>query len=123
MASGNSSGTVVRLVVLLIVLGVAAGGFFYMRNRPPSLASIQATIDSGVFYEGVGRERADEIFGQEPTKVPAEYNDSPSQERWLYSVRANPTAYFLVHVQAGRITQVQRADAQGKAMRPEDIPR
>jgi hypothetical protein len=123
MASGNSSGTVVRLVILLVVLGVAAGGFFYMKNRAPTLESIQAVIDSGDLYDGVPRERADDVFKQQPTQVARKVTDSPSQERWLYKVDGNPPAYFLVHVMAGRIAQIQRADANGEALRPEDIPR
>lgn len=112
--------TVARLVLLVVVLLILGGVFVYVRNMPPRLDQIEQAISAGELW-GQPRQAADDLFQVEPTTVPLEDTDSPSTERWLYEVRAKPGVFFLIRVQNGQISQAQRADQQGQALRPEDV--
>jgi hypothetical protein len=112
MASGNSSGTVVRLVILLVVLVVAAGGFFYVQNRKPGLDAIQQEISAGTLW-GEPLQTAKDLFKVEPRQVANETTDSPSAQRWLFKVNGSPPSYYLIFVQDNKITNAQLADENG----------
>lgn len=114
--SSNSSGTVVRLVILVVVLGVAAGGFVYMQGRKPSYETVAAEISAGALW-GEPLQAAKDVFKSEPLQqVPREATDSPSAERWLFKTGGNPPTYYVIFVQAGKITQAQISDENGKIL-------
>ena len=113
MSSNASKGTVVRLVVLVVILLAAGGAFFYMQNRPPSLEKIQESISMGDLW-GQPLSEAKTLFKQEPKSVELEPTDSPTTERWLFTVHTDPPTYYLIRVQNGTISHAQVADQVGK---------
>jgi hypothetical protein len=113
--SSNSKGTIVRLVVLLLILVAAVGALIYMQNRPPSPESIESSIQNGELW-GEPLEVAKQLFKQEPTSLPLESTDSPSAERWLFTVHSSPPTYYMIFVQTGKITHAQKADETGKVI-------
>jgi hypothetical protein len=120
MPSSNRS-VIVRLIVLVVALGAVVGAMLLMKNRPAGPVGVEASIAAGELW-GEPREAADELFGSTPTRVPRDERDPPTTERWLYEVASSPGTYYLVRVQNGTISQAQRADEHGEALRPEDIP-
>lgn len=114
--SSNSSGTVVRIVILLAVLAVAGGGFVYMKSRKPAPDTVAADISAGALW-GEPLDAAKKVFGSEPVKqVPNEPTDSPSAERWLFKTGGSPATYYVIFVQTGKITQAQISDENGKIL-------
>lgn len=113
--SSNSMGTVVRIVILVAVLAVAAGGLVYMQTRKPSAETVAAEISAGALW-GEPLEAAKSLFKDEPTQVPNEPTDSPSAERWLFKTGGTPPTYYVIFVQTGKITQAQISDETGKIL-------